>query len=93
MSDERDSRTFYAFEHAFGVQVADRRGWSLGRVVGFASRAERDAWVAARRTEYSTQPGWREPISSTAREVRWALRAGEVDMMTEAISQMDSSAK
>lgn len=68
------ARTFYAFEHQYGRQMADRRGHSIGAVYQFSTLAARDRWVG-QGTDYQTQAGYREPISATSREVRSATRS------------------
>jgi len=64
-------RKFYGFEHAYGAQVCDANGDDLGQCYEFNSRAMRDAWVAARRTEYTTERGYREAYPAS-RARRWA---------------------
>jgi hypothetical protein len=68
------ARTFYAFEHEYGGEMADRRGRSIGQVYQFRTKAARDLFVSLG-PDYINQKGWREPISATAPEVRSAVRA------------------
>src|SRR5579859_6084690 len=64
-------RKYYGFEHAYGAQTGDANGDDLGECHEFDTKAERDAWVAARRTEFRTERGYREayPASRGRRRV------------------------
>jgi hypothetical protein len=64
---------FYAIQWRYGVAV-NSDGSRCGTYYAFASRECRDAWVAARKTEYVTQRGYREPILGSDPEIRSMLR-------------------
>ena len=63
-------RKYYGFEHAYGAQTGDANGDDLGECHEFDTKAERDAWVAARRTEFRTERGYREAYPAS-RARRW----------------------
>lgn len=61
---------YYAEYCPYGVTVLNRNGPRANKLRVFATRRERDAWVAA-------DPQHREAVAATANKVRAALRFEE----------------
>lgn len=70
---------YYAIQWTYGRAGDGRTGKRCGAYYGFRARADRDAWVQDRRTEYTTRAGYREPIRSDDAELRADLRADRRD--------------
>lgn len=69
--------TFYAFEYRYGsrtlYQRADGKTHYAGKLHAFATRAERDAWVAARKSDCIDDSGYRDGVTRA-----WAIRNGDI---------------
>jgi hypothetical protein len=69
--------TYYRFEYRYGAATLWQtpRGalWHPGTLHAFVRRADRDAWVAARRTDYQGNPGFREAVTRA-----WAIKNGNL---------------
>ena len=61
-------RKYYGFSHRYGQETCDSSGYSIGNIMIFSSRKERDEWVDDG-PAYSSEPGFREELSS--RQVKW----------------------
>jgi hypothetical protein len=61
---------YYAEYCPYGVTVLNRNGGQANKLLVFATRRDRDAWVAA-------DPQHREVLHATANKVRAALRFEE----------------
>ena len=66
-------RKYYGFAHTYGQGACDRYGESIGDIMIFGAKSDRDAWVESG-PAYSTEPGFREKLSS--RKIKWEY--GEV---------------
>ena len=73
MTATRKPPKFYAIHWPYG-RDSNSDGTRCGYYRAFASAVDRDEWVAERRTEYASQAGYREPISSRDHELRRELR-------------------
>jgi hypothetical protein len=62
-------KQFYAAYRPYGIFSLNIDGNRADKLVGFPSRAARDAWVA-------DDPERREPVTASSSEVRAALRLG-----------------
>jgi hypothetical protein len=65
----------YAIDWTYGRATNTRTGNRCGQYYKFDTAAQRDAWVNARPTEYTTQAGFREAIQSSDSELRKLLRS------------------
>lgn len=66
---------YYAIEHRYGANVGDEHGDHIGQVHAFASRVERDAWIAGG-NPYVNDQGSRSALSTRGSWAdRRALRA------------------
>ena len=63
------TRRHWAIEWTHG-RTCDEGGRRSGTYKHFPNKAARDAWVDASRAEFSTSPGWRDPLPASDPEVR-----------------------
>jgi hypothetical protein len=75
------TRTYYAIEHVYGI-CCDDRGNRIGTHHRFGTRAARDAWVADGQP-YRTNPGYREEIPASDRELRRLLRSIDAELIEQ----------
>ena len=73
----------YAIDWTYGRATDSRTGNRCGRYYKFDTAAQRNAWVAARPTEYTTERGFREAIQSSDSELRKMLRKDSSDQYSE----------
>lgn len=66
--------TFYAMEWTYGRAVDSKSGDRLVSYHSFPSHSARNAWVAARKTGYIGNAGFREAVSAGDAELRRLLR-------------------
>lgn len=64
---------YYAFAHTYGSNTIDEHGDHIGTVMVFATRKERDAWVAEG-TPYVNNSGARTPLLVKDRRDRRAIK-------------------
>lgn len=61
----RAAPTYYAAHYPYGVATSTTTGRLVRTVLQFETRADRDAYVAARRTDYRGNSGYREAVRAS----------------------------